>query len=423
MSGLLEFYQEQASSNLSTLPWLAKLQVSALRDFERYGFPGRKEENWKYTAMDSFLQQRFALAKPTTDSVTESRSDLPSGWQMAISNGVVSPLKGTGLSTLPEGVIIQPIQQALLQHEDKIRPWLGQLLQHEHGFHALNTAALQTGVFLYLPAGAQVDEPIILAHWQDKANQATHIRHIILAEEGSQATIIEAYQGQASCCYLTNVVTEVHMAPRSTLTHYKVQCESQEAFHIGHLCVQQEKASQFDSHSMSLGGKLVRSDLTITLQESDARCLLNGIYMPKDKQHVDQHTAVHHLVPDCQSIQDYKGVLSGQSRAVFNGKVVVAKNAQHTKAQQQNKNLLLSPQAEIDTKPQLDIYADDVACSHGATVGQLDEDSLFYMMTRGIERADAIRYLIHAFAADNLRLIAHSDVATWIANLINQQLR
>ncbi len=169
-------------------------------------------------------------------------------------------------------------------------------------------------------------------------------------------------------------------------------------------------AAEFASHSLSLGGKLTRSDISIHLQEELAQCLMNGIYAPGEGQHVDHHTSVYHLVPNCQSEQDYKGILNGHSRAVFNGKVYVAKEAQHTDAKQQNKNLLLSAQAEIDTKPQLEIFADDVFCSHGATVGQLDEEALFYLATRGIGHLEATHYLLQAFANENLGLIPHNRI-------------
>jgi Fe-S cluster assembly protein SufD len=423
MSEILEFYHEQAKASLSSIPWLALLQKNALNEFNRYAFPTRKDEDWKYTAMDGFLQHRFASFshKPTPD-VAEVNADIPIGRQLVIHNGQVVDVQQF-TDTLPTGVIVKPLLQAIEAHADIIKPCLDKLLQHEHGFHALNMAALQTGVLIYLPKGVRIEEPIVLAHWQDKANQAVHSRHLIIAEEGSQATIIETFHGREVCNYLTNTVTEVQMGKKARIVHYKVQCESRSAFHIGHLSVQQESESQFDSHSLSLGGRLVRSDLTFNLQEARAQCLMNGIYIPSDQQHIDHHTTVRHLVPDCSSTQDYKGILTGQSRAVFNGKVIVAKNAQHTRAAQQNKNLVLSPLAEIDTKPQLEIFADDVLCSHGATVGQLDEDALFYMATRGIDKKDATRYLIHAFAADNLRLVPHPEMVNWMSTLINQQLR
>lgn len=422
MSELLDFYQEQAKAGLSTTtPWLAALQTNALRDFNRYGFPTRNNENWKYTLLDKFIKQRFVQTEKKAKSVPIGMSDLPIGLPIVIHNGHVIDNAELAAS-LPGGVIVQPLLTALSLHADKIKPYLSQLLHTEHGFHALNTAALQTGLLIYLPAGACIETPLVLNHWQDKDNQATHVRHLIIAEEGSQATIIERYAGEEGRCYFTNTITEACLAKHAKITHYKIQCESKMAFHVGHIAVRQAFSSQFNSHSLSIGGALVRSDMIIELQEEQAECLMNGVYLPGDKQHVDHHTTVQHLVPNCRSNQDYKGVLTGQSRAVFNGKIVVAKDAQHTKAYQQNKNLILSAMAEIDTKPQLEIFADDVICSHGATVGQLDEEALFYLATRGIGEKEAKKYLIQAFAAENLSLIPHPEMVTWMANLINQQM-
>jgi Fe-S cluster assembly protein SufD len=243
-----------------------------------------------------------------------------------------------------------------------------------------------------------------------------------VAEKGSQASLIEDYCGEAGQCYYTNTVTEVHLAEKASLTHTKIQRESKLAYHVGHLAVKQAAHSQLDSHLFSLGGQWVRSDLTIHLDEPHASCGMNGMYVPFDGQHMDHHTLVRHQAPDCQSVQDYKGIVSGHARAVFNGRVVVAKDAQHTSAKQQNKNLLLSTNAEIDTKPQLEIFADDVVCTHGATVGQLDEEALFYLATRGIEHEEASRYLMQAFMTDNLRAIPNAKLAAWIGDLFNEQI-
>ncbi len=417
MSDLTDFYQEQVLAGVSDIPWLAQLQHDALDKFKRLGFPTRKDEEWKYTLLDGFLKQRFVPAdKPCENWVRET--DLPIDCNIiSINNGVVS-----GLDALPAGAVILPMAQALQSHADKIKPFLGQILKQEHAFHALNTAMLHHGLFIYLPAGVTLDAPLLLSHWQDQALQASHVRHLIIAEAGSRATIIEDYQGDASTDYFTNTVTEVYCGPKSELTHFKLQRESKLATHIGHLAVNQAASSQFDSHSFSFGGKLVRSDITFNLEASHARCSMNGIYAPSEGQHIDHHTLVNHAVPDCNSAQDYKGILTGHSRAVFNGKVIVAKDAQHTDAKQQNKNLLLSNNAEIDTKPQLEIFADDVTCTHGATVGQLDEEALFYLATRGIEHAEASHYLIQAFAAENLRAVNNEHLAKWLSGLLNQQI-
>lgn len=420
MSEVIDFYQQQAKQELSTIPWLAELQAKGLRELLHRGFPTRHQEDWKYTIVDTLLQQRFT--QQMQNQTSQIKPELQSDLYLTLQNGQVFNEKELA-SHLPKGVLVQSLVTALEQHADKIKPYLGQALRHEHGFQALNTAMLRCGVVVYLAAGVHVEQPIVLSHWQDQENQAVHNRYLIIAEEGSQATIIEDYRGAEACHYFTNTVTEVFVAKNANLVHYKMQRESKSAYHIGHLSVKQESASQFDNHLLSLGGKLVRSDIDLHLQEENAHCLLNGIYVPTEGQHMDQHTTIHHLVPNCHSEQDYKGVLNGRSRAVFNGKVLVAKDAQHTQAHQQNKNLLLSAQAEIDTKPQLEIFADDVICSHGATVGQLDEEALFYLATRGIDRREATSYLIRAFAADNLSLVPNRAFADWMANLLNEQLR
>lgn len=428
MSDITDFYQQQAASSVSNIPWLATLQTEALTHFQQMGFPTRKDEEWKYTSMDGFLKHRFVSGHTRQTSSDANRfsgrpeNALPIDCiDVSIVNGEVS---GTDSLTarLPSGVLVLPIAEALLTHPEKVKPWLGQVLQQDHAFHALNTAMLHRGLLIYLPAGVTVVEPLLLSHWQDKGEHATYLRHLIIAEEGSCATIIEDYQGAASADYFTSTITEVHAAANTKLTHYKLQRESKSAFHIGHLAVNQAAGSQFDSHLFSFGGQLVRSDITFNLQERLARCSMNGVYAPGEGQHMDHHTQVLHAVAECNSAQDYKGILSGHSRAVFNGKVVVAKDAQHTEAKQQNKNLLLSLNAEIDTKPQLEIFADDVTCTHGATVGQLDEDALFYLATRGIEYSEASHYLIQAFAAENLRTVPDTHLATWLSGLLNKQI-
>jgi Fe-S cluster assembly protein SufD len=422
MSNLIDFYKQQIPKPSTTIPWLATLQKNAFNDFQQYGFPTRHDEEWKYTRVEALLEQRFIKATLPDKIPHQDRPatllNCPLNCHITIYNGqeCIDETR-----SLPLGVIVQPLAQALEEHADKIKLHFGKLLHHQHGFQAFNTAAWQAGVFIYIPEGLCLPDPIVIAHWQDRANQAVYVRCLIIAEAQSQATIVNYFEGANDCSYLTNSVTEAYIAENANIDHYAVQCESRAAFHTDHLAVKQLNRSHFNSHSLSLGGKLVRSDSTFYLQEEKAQCLLNGIYMPANNQHIDHHTTINHLCANCTSIQDYKGVLIGQAQALFNGKVVVAKEAQKTCAQQQNKNLLLSSNAQINTKPQLEIFADDVTCSHGATVGQLDEDALFYLTTRGIDKADGCRYLIQAFAADNLHLISNRMLADWMADLINQQ--
>lgn len=421
MSDIVTFYQEQAKKGLSTIPWLAQLQSQALDTLAHHGFPSRRDEEWKYTSVDNLLQQPFVVQGSQSAAVQQHYSDIPLGQQLMIHNGRIFGANELQ-AKLPKGVLIAPLSQALTEHAELVKPYLGQIVQQEHGFHALNTALLHYGVFLYIPKDVCIDTPIVLTHFNDQMMQGVHLRHLLIADNNSQAVVIEEYRGAADCLYFTNTITELFVGAHASLTHYKIQRESKTAFHLGHTAVKQAEHSHFASHSLNLGAALARSDLTIALQEERAHCLMNGIYAPTDGQHVDHHTTVQHLVPNCSSEQDYKGVLQGRARAVFNGKVIVAKDAQHTDAQQQNKNLLLSTQAEINTKPQLEIFADDVVCSHGATVGQLDEDALFYLASRGIGRLEASHYLIHAFAEDNLRLIPNRTLADWMGQLLTQQL-
>lgn len=421
MNEILDFYQQQASASLSSISWLAKLQSQALADLQQRGFPNRHDEEWKYTNVDALLKNSFRPYDKELTASASQASDLPLSQQLLIQNGIISGIEQL-TKVLPKGVLVMPLADALIHHEDLLKPYLGSVLKQEHAFHFLNTAMMHCGVLIYIPKGIRIEEPIALIHRQDQEQQSVHLRHLIIVESGSEATVVEDYQGLENACYLTNTVTEVFLAANAHLKHCKIQRESKAAYHMGHVSVKQNAQSEFANHSLSLGSKCVRSDLSVYLQEEKGHCLMNGIYAPAEGQHVDHHTTVHHLVPNCTSDQDYKGILTGRSRAVFNGKVFVAKDAQHTDAKQQNKNLLLSANAEVDTKPQLEIYADDVLCSHGATVGQLDEEALFYLATRGIGPVEASHYLIQAFANDNLRLIPHQKLSDFMGHLLTQQL-
>ena len=419
MSELLKYYQQQALLNLSTLPWVLSLQEAACADFIRLNFPTRHCEDWKYTSVDAFSKERFSIEAREQESHAIS-PPMSFSFGPFVANDAAIKLDDA-TSKLPDGVIVMPLRDAVKTHAEKIKPYLGRILDTQHAFHALNLAVLHQGLFVYVPEGVRLTLPLLLAFRPKVSGSAEYIRNLVVAEAGSSLILIEDYQGD-DACYFTNTVTEVHLAAKAEVTHYKIQRESKQAFHVGHLAVVQEAGSRFDSHSMSLGGKWVRSDITIHLREPGAKCLMNGIYAPSEGQHVDHHTLVTHDAQDCSSQQDYKGILTGHSRAVFNGRVVVKEHAVHTEAKQQNKNVLLSPLAEIDTKPQLEIFADDVVCTHGATVGQLDEDALFYLAARGIGRKDATRYLIAAFADANLRAISDEGLSQWMGSLLTEQL-
>lgn len=417
----VSFYQRQAGLFQSTVPWVRALQQQGLTAWQTLEFPKRTDEDWRYTRVDGFLQHDFQPSDPA-HPLTE-----PADFNAMVDIEHVSIIDGSiiGLEALrnrlPEGVIIGSLQEAIQQHPEKIRAYLNQGLEIQHGFHAQNAAMLGTGIFIYLPPHTQKKIALCIHHRQTQAERACYLRHVIIAEAGSELTLIEDYHGAENLPYFTNSVTELFVKEHAQVSHYKIQREGSRAFHVGYLVAEQAAQSRFQSHVLSLGALWSRSDVCCHLREPEAHCLLNGIYVPRAKQHMDHHTWVHHHAADCQSEQDYRGILTEQSHAVFNGQVHVAPYAQKTVAKQQNKNLLLSKHAEIDTKPQLDIAADDVICTHGATVGQLDPDALFYFATRGIDESSAIRFLIQAFTDDNLRRISSTELAAWMRGLLTQQ--
>lgn len=429
MSEGFDFYKQQAFESSSDIAWLLKIQKEALTEFNKIGFPLRGNEDWKYTKVDSFLKQKFIQKKINNgldahaiEMITTNRHiDSPVGIKIPIVNGEVMGLDGIR-SKLPPGVIITSLMDAIINHKEKIKPYLNQILQPKHGFQFLNTAMLRDGLFIYIPENVCVVEPLLLAHLHTESQQSIFLRHLIIAKNGSETSIIEDYQGDANTCYFTNVITELFIDEGAAVKHHKIQRESKSAFHFGHVVTNQLANSSFVTHLLNIGAQWSRSDTTIDLNGELARCSLSGIYMSNTTQHMDQQTSVNHLVANCYSEQDYRGIVNDKSKAIFNGKVFVAQAAKLTEARQQNKNLLLSNEAEVYTKPQLDIYSDDVICTHGATVGQLDMDALFYFLTRGIDEMDARSYLLQAFAADNLQAIENRALSSWMGSLLIQQM-
>jgi Fe-S cluster assembly protein SufD len=285
---------------------------------------------------------------------------------------------------------------------------------------ALNTAFAEDGALIEIPRGLVVEEPIHLLFVSTPGTEpaVSHPRNLILAGRESQATIIEAYVGLGDGVYFTNAVSEIVTAEGAVIDHYKLQGESEKAFHVATVQGLQERSSSLNSHNLSFGAALTRNDVNSVLDAEGAECTLNGLFVVAGRQHVDNHTTLDHAKPHCNSHELYKGILDGQAVGVFNGKIMVRKEAQKTNAIQSNKNLLLSEGAVINTKPQLEIYADDVRCTHGATVGQLDRDALFYMQTRGIAREAARDLLTYAFAGD---LFDRVNVAT-VRNRLDEAL-
>jgi Fe-S cluster assembly protein SufD len=368
-------------------PWMQELREAGFRRFAELGFPTTHDEDWRFTNVAPIARMKFAAS--AGEDVGFTKPEGP-GVHVLLVNGLLvwqSP-------ELPAGVRIGPI-------DETAEPYLAKQAPDSNAFVALNTAFLNRGVFVRIARGAVVEQPIeilnVTAAFNGEPPRAAHPRALIVAGADSQCSIVESYGGAGA--YFTNGVTEIVAGNGAVIDHYKAQQESAEAFHVASLYASLGRSANFSSTSIALGGALVRNDVNVTLSEG-ASTVLNGLYIVNGSQHVDNHTSIDHAKPHATSHELYKGILDGKSSAVFNGRIMVRKDAQKTDSKQTNKNLVLSDEAVIDTKPELQIFADDVRCTHGATIGQLDAESMFYMQSRGIEKSDARRLLIYAFAQD-----------------------
>jgi Fe-S cluster assembly protein SufD len=411
-------------------PWLVRLRTDALDVFAQRGFPTRRDEDWKYTSVAEFEKQRFAaLAEGTAasqalDAVRDIMLDNEGGHLLVFVNGRHAPaLSSPG--RLPAGVQLGSLADALERMPEALEPWLAGGASEQtaqNSFGALNTAFMADGAWLHLPRGAAIEAPVHLLFLSDAAGGASHLRNLIVAEDGAQATVIEHYVGIGGIAYFTNALTQIHAAPNATIEHHKLQQEADGAFHIAGIHALQQRDSRFESHSFSLGAALARNDITTAFEATGCDVTLNGLYLAGDRQHVDHHTRIDHRMPHGTSREYYRGVLDGTAHGVFNGRVIVHPGAQKTNAFQANHNLLLSTDAEIDTKPQLEIFADDVKCNHGATVGQLDLNQLFYLRSRGIDEAVARNLLVRAFAHDVIERIRVASLRTRLEQILLDRL-
>jgi len=330
----------------------------------------------------------------------------------------------TASARLPSGIEVMSLAEAIGRFPDRVEPWLGRSAGPErNGFAALNAAFLRDGVFIRLARGTELEAPVHLLFLTSGApDSVVYVRNLIVAEAGSRASVIESYAALADAIGLTNSVTEIVLEPGAQLEHYRLGREAAAAYHVGSTDVHLARDSRYTSHSIALGGRIVRHELYASLDAEGAECTLNGLYVTHGRQHVDNHTRIDHHKPRGMSREWYKGVLDGQSRAVFSGRVVVHPQAQHTDAEQANHNLLLSENAEADSRPQLEIYADDVKCAHGATVGNLDPDALFYLRSRGLDDAHARSLLVYAFAGDVLKRIRLAPLRAHLEQQLTERL-
>jgi len=388
--------------------WLSRVRKAALQRFCELGVPTVRDEDWRFTNLSRLTRSDYSINVGPADIALADiapHAFADEGWsRLVLLNGRYCA-SASELGELPRGVEVMSLAEALVRHGEEVERHLTKHADFDNkALVALNTAFLSDGAFVHVPRGVHVERPIVLLHVNtpSAAPAMSHPRTLIVADESSQVSLVESYLGLGDGVSFNNAVTELVAGPNANVDHYKVQRESEAAFHIGSLRIQQARDSKVSSHSLAVGGGLVRNEVHAVLDGEGADCVLNGLYVTHNDQHVDNHLRVEHAKPHCNSWEFYKGILDDRSSAVFTGRIFVHEDAQKTDAKQSNNNLLLSKDARIDTKPQLEIFADDVRCTHGATIGQLDDEAVFYLCSRGIDRDAARSILIYSFAGESL---------------------
>lgn len=409
--------------------WLYRLRQAAIERFAELGFPATRLEDWRFTNVAPLAKIPFELANGR-DSFAKTgiiEAALPNenfASRLVFLNGHYVE-EASRTDELPPEVRVGSLERLLRESGGEIEQHLARYADYRsHAFVALNTAFWQGGAFVYLPRGTVLEKPIhvVFLTAGNGTPVVSHPRNLIVAERDTQCTLVESYAGLSEGVCFSNAVTEIAAGENAVVDHYKIQTENERSFHIATLQVQQERSAGFTTTSVSFGGSLVRNEITAVLNAEGAECALNGLYLARGKQHVDYHTTIDHAKPHGASRQLYHGVLDGQATGVFNGRIVVRPEAQKTDAIQKNRNLLLSEEAVIDTKPQLEIFANDVRCTHGATIGQMDPEALFYLRSRGIGLEEARNLLIYAFAAEVLDRIRPASVRSRVEEGLQARL-
>jgi Fe-S cluster assembly protein SufD len=402
------------------------LQQEKWQAFLQQEIPSRHDEKWKYTDVTFLKTQNFKDAsyqydQDIVEKVAAERLENTDSILVVFINGFFSPQLSTH-HTLPEGVIIGNIQQALVTHAAMLTACWEQTATTANPFASLNMALMGDGLFLYVPPHTTISVPIHVLYLQAKQSQARIFpRNLIIASENSQVTLLEEYGSFEAQHYFTNAVTDIFAGVNAKVYYHKIQNEDLQATHIAQVSITQQQDSVVKTCGLSLGSRLARENWLVALEARGAENSVNGFYcLHQDGQHIDNYLHIDHIAPQGRSDMLYKGVVNKKSRAVFNGKILVHQEAQKTVAYQANHTLLLATDAEVNAKPELEIYADDVKCVHGNTVGQLDTEALFYLRSRGIEKNMALKLLTHAFAAEVMERVMHPAICQRMAEKINE---
>ncbi|HOX55299.1 MAG TPA: Fe-S cluster assembly protein SufD [Verrucomicrobiota bacterium] len=410
--------------------WVLLLRKAGIAHFADEGFPTLEQEDWRFTNVAPIAKLPFKpVLADSRDGLCQKDLEAFTFGRLAVARLVfVNGHYAAGLSSpgaQPRGGRVGSLAAALAGDTALIEQHLGRHAQSEgNPFAALNAAFFQDGGFIHIPAGERLEMPVhlLFISTAKEAGATAHPRNLIIAEEASQVTVLESHVsiGQAPC--FTNAVTEVVLGEGAVVEHAKFQDENRTAFHIAAVHAQLGRSCNFTSHSIAAGARLSRNNIRTVLAGEGVECTLNGLYLTRGDQLADHHMVVEHAQPHCNSHEYYNGILDGRSRGVFHGRILVRPAAQKTDAKQTNKNLLLSEDATVDTKPQLEIYADDVKCTHGATVGQLNEESIFYLRARGIGTDTARRMLIHAFAGEIIERVRYAPAREELDRLVWERL-
>ncbi len=403
-------------------------RAAAIEVFEQQGFPTKKQEDWKYTALRNLTKSNFSVfpkqeVSLKLDDVKEYILQDVDTYKIVFVDGIYNAYLS---ETTHEGVDVCLLSAALTKpkYTLTIKKYFNQIAEKEASLTALNTAFTKEGAYIHVPDGKLVEKPVQIIHFTTDKNPNLLLqpRNLIVVGKNAEIQIVERHQSLTTNATFTNVVTEIFTEQNAQLDYYKIQNDQTTASLIDSTYISQQKHSHAKVHTFSLGGKLTRNNLNFYHKDAEINSTMKGITLIEGNQFVDHHTLVHHAQPNSESHQDYKGIFAEKATGVFNGKIIVEKEAQKTNAFQQNNNILMDDKASINTKPQLEIFADDVKCSHGCTIGQLDEDALFYLQSRGIPRKEARGLLTYAFANNVLQSVKIDSVKKRINKLIAEKL-
>lgn len=412
---------------IGNLDWLEQARLHALEWVGQHGFPTRKNEDWKYTELEPILAVPFQAplsgsgSRVTADVISRAAVDL-GGPRLVFINGHFAA-EFSRLTGVPSGVAVTTLASVMAENPERLEPFFSDTPGEHAAFAAFNDVLAEDGAFIHLAPGATVEDPIQLVFFSDTQGVPlmSSPRSVIIADSDSRATIIETYAGTNGDVYLTNAVTQVVLDDSAQIDHYKVQNEPLTAFHVALLDVREARNSRFSSHSVMLGSRIARHEVRVLLEGVEAEVSLDGIYLPRGEQVHDNTIFVDHVATHCSSHQLYKGVLEGRGHGVFNGQIMVRHGADGTDANQKNQNLILSDHAQVDTRPRLEIYTDDVKCTHGAAVGQLDDEALLYLRTRGISQESARGLLVYAFVQEMVDRIELEPLRVQLETLVSDR--